>query len=433
MSKVSNRVLYVVSLNHATNDGSVYLLSSLFPVVLSLFDISVLQVGIIVSLGYLVNVLFQPVIGHYGEGRDPARLLALGIALITISIISFIFATGFLSLLASVVLLRLGSSFFHPVGISTVSRTYDGPALQKAMGFQSAFGNLGVLLTFLTAAPLYLLVGWRSTFLVFAIWTMMDILLTLTVLRSRISRESSNPLAESQESSSPRIPLFFAVAAFISGGTYAVILNFANIFLGAEAHLGVSQANLIVSSFIALAFIGALATGGWRRFLPTNVVLAISYLVAFVTIAAFTLVAGNVILGTVALLANGFAISSTYPLTYTELSRYLAAMNQKAGRSFGLLSSSQTIGASILGLVSGYISQFLGLGVAFGVVAGLTLLGSVATFLWIRGGNRRGYKPISDKRYRTRFVGTQALGWNETRMAETMDPLNRRTLPEERG
>src|SRR6266567_2825769 len=199
MSKVSNRVLYVVSLNHATNDGSVYLLSSLFPVVLSLFDISVLQVGIIVSLGYLVNVLFQPVIGHYGEGRDPARLLALGIALITISIISFIFATGFLSLLASVVLLRLGSSFFHPVGISTVSRTYDGPALQKAMGFQSAFGNLGVLLTFLTAAPLYLLVGWRSTFLVFAIWTMMDILLTLTVLRSKISRESSNPLAESHE------------------------------------------------------------------------------------------------------------------------------------------------------------------------------------------------------------------------------------------
>jgi len=301
------------------------------------------------------------------------------------------------------------------------------------MGFQSAFGNLGVLLTFLTAAPLYLLVGWRSTFLVFAIWTMMDILLTLTALRARISRESSHPLAKSQESSSPRIPLFFAVAAFISGGTYAVILNFANIFLGAEAHLGVSQANLIVSSFIALAFIGALATGGWRRFLPTNVVLGISYLVAFVTIAAFTLVAGNVILGTVALLANGFAISSTYPLTYTELSRYLAAMNQKAGRSFGLLSSSQTIGASILGLVSGYISQFLGLGVAFGVVAGLTLLGSVATFLWIRGGNRRGYKPISDKRYRTRFVGTQALGWNETRMAETMDPLNRRTLPEERG
>jgi len=197
-------------------------------------------------------------------------------------------------------------------------------------------------------------------------------------------------LAESQESSSPRIPLFFAVAAFISGGTYAVVINFANIFLGAEAHLGVSQANLIVSSFIAFAFIGALATGSWSRFLPTNVILAISYFVAFVTIAAFTLLAGNVILGTITLLANGFAISSTYPLTYTELSRYQADANRKAGRSFGLLSSSQTIGASILGLVSGYISQFLGLGVAFGVVAGLTLLGSVAMFLWIRGKEAKG-------------------------------------------
>jgi MFS family permease len=69
--QVTNRVLYVVALNHATNDGSVYLLSSLFPIVLSIFDISVLQVGIIVAIGYLVNVLFQPVVGRYSEGRDP--------------------------------------------------------------------------------------------------------------------------------------------------------------------------------------------------------------------------------------------------------------------------------------------------------------------------------------------------------------------------
>ena len=393
MTSSSNRILYLVSLNHATNDGSVYLLSSLFPIVLVLFNISVFQVGIIVALGYLVNILFQPVVGHYSEGRDPGRLLAIGISIVTISVISFIFAIGFLSLLASVIILRLGSSFFHPVGISTISKSYGGPRLQKSMGFQSAFGNIGVLLVFLISAPLYLAVGWRATFIVFAIWTLADVVLTLTILRGRYPAASDDHRTPS--SSKPQtkrtIPLFFVLAAFISGGSYAVILNFANIFLGTRAHLDVSQANLIVSAFIAFASLGAIATGGWTRFVPTNVLLAISYVVASGSIAAFTLLSGNAILATITLLATGFSISATYPLTYTELSRYLGSIGQQSGRSFGVLSSGQTIGASILALASGYVSRFLSLEVSFGSVAILALIGSVSAAFWIRGMNRRAY------------------------------------------
>ena len=393
MTSSSNRILYLVSLNHATNDGSVYLLSSLFPIVLALFNISVFQVGIIVALGYFVNILFQPVVGHYSEGRDPGRLLAIGISIVTVSVISFVFATGFLSLLASVILLRLGSSFFHPVGISTISKSYGGPRLQKSMGFQSAFGNIGVLLVFLISAPLYLAVGWRATFIVFAIWTLADVVLTLTFLRGRYPAASDDP--QTPSSSKPQtkrtIPLFFVLAAFISGGSYAVILNFANIFLGTRAHLDVSQANLIVSAFIAFASLGAIATGGWTRFVPTNVLLAISYVVASGSIAAFTLLSGNAILATITLLATGFSISATYPLTYTELSRYLGSIGQQSGRSFGVLSSGQTIGASILGLASGYVSQFLSLEVSFGSVAILALIGSVSAVFWIKKMNRRAY------------------------------------------
>jgi len=386
LTSSSNRILYLVSLNHATNDGSVYLLSSLFPIVLALFNISVFQVGIIVALGYLVNILFQPVVGHYSEGRDPGRLLAIGLSVITVSVISFVFATGFLSLLASVILLRLGSSFFHPVGISTISKSYGGPRLQKSMGFQSAFGNVGVLLVFLTSAPLYLAVGWRGTFVVFAAWTLADVVLTLTFLSGRHSAKSDD--LQTPSSFKPQtkrtIPLFFVLAAFISGGTYAVILNFANIFLGTRAHLDVSQANLIVSAFIAFASLGAIATGGWTRFVPTNVLLAISYLVASCSVAAFTLFSGNAILASITLLVTGFSISATYPLTYTELSRYLGSVGQQSGRSFGVLSSGQTVGASILGLASGYVSQFLGLEVSFGIVALLALVGGVSAAFWIK-------------------------------------------------
>src|SRR5207244_10929082 len=167
--------------------------------------------------------------------------------------------------------------------------------------------------------------------------------------------------------------IVFLLVSLISRRTLSTTLNFANIFLGTRSHLDISQANLILSAFIAFASLGAIATGGWTRFVPTNALLAISYLVAACSVAAFTLLSGNAILATITLLATGFSISATYPLTYTELSRYLGSIGQQSGRSFGVLSSGQTIGASILGLASGYVSQFLGLEVSFGSIAILAL------------------------------------------------------------
>src|SRR2546428_13074412 len=104
VERVSNRALYVVSMNHAVNDGSVYLLSSLFPVVLSLFSLSVLQVGILVGLGYLVSVIFQPVVARYSGGRVPRKVLALGIAIISAASASSVLATDFLSFLGPALL-----------------------------------------------------------------------------------------------------------------------------------------------------------------------------------------------------------------------------------------------------------------------------------------------------------------------------------------
>src|SRR5207244_13004736 len=93
---------------------------------------------------------------------------------------------------------------------------------------------------------------------------------------------------------------------------------------------------------------------------------------------------GAAILATITCLATVFSISATYPLTCPELSRCLGSIGQQSGRSFGVLSSGQTIGASILGLASGYVSQFLGLEVSFGSIALLALIGSVSAIFWIK-------------------------------------------------
>lgn len=109
-SSFSKLVLYIVSLNHFTNDGSTGLIATLFPVVISVFGITKFEVGILVSVGYLVNMVFQPVTGRYSETFKSRNMLALGIAMIAVSMAMFTFSGTFPLMLASIVLLRIGSS-----------------------------------------------------------------------------------------------------------------------------------------------------------------------------------------------------------------------------------------------------------------------------------------------------------------------------------
>jgi len=389
VERVSNRILYIVSMNHAVNDGSVYLLSSLFPVVLSLFSLSVLQVGILVGLGYLVSVIFQPVVGRYSEGRDPKKVLALGIAIISVSIASFVLATDFLTLLGSALLLRVGSSFFHPVGISAVSKAYGGARLGHAMGFQSAFGNLGILLVFVSSAPLYLLLGWKATFIVFALVGVVDVAVTLLGFgksQSDAPHEGNKGADRPARAHKGRlgIPFFFIATTFISGGSYSVILNFMNILLKNQNHLDVFLANVVVSAWIASAFFGAITTGRWSRALRPTLLLSLVYFATAASIFAFAFLSASLPLVITALLVNGFAISATYPLTYTELARYLGLDATTRGRSFGTIFSAQTVGGSVLGLASGYLSDTLGLPFAFASLGVLALLASGFTLSWER-------------------------------------------------
>jgi MFS transporter, FSR family, fosmidomycin resistance protein len=385
------RTLHLVSLNHLVNDGSVYLLTSLFPVVVAIFGFSVLQLGVVVGVGYLVSVIFQPIVGHYSEGRHPRDMLAVGIAIVGAAVFSFVFASGFYSVLLSVVVLRLGSSFYHPVGASAVSAEYEGPRLDGAMGFQSAFGNLGILIVFLASAPIYLALGWKAVFVCFGLLALVDIALTLALFgpRRRVEAKAAAPKPESR--SLLGAPAFFLVTMFLSGGAYAVMLNFANVFLQGSG-AGVVEADTMVAAWVASAFVGAILVGRLTARVERGVLLSVAYFVSAATALLFVTAHHDASLEVAALAVNGFALSATYPITYSALADHIGRRSLEAGRSFGVIFSAQTVGGAALGLLAGYISGFLGLGDAFLTVSGLTFVGGVLALSWSMARTREAEK-----------------------------------------
>jgi MFS family permease len=380
----SKLVLYVVSLNHFTNDASAALVPTLFPVAISVLGFTNLQVGVIAAVGYVVNMVFQPITGHYSERFKAGRMLASGLAMMAIAMILFVFSYTFPLMLFSMILLRSGSSFFHPVGVSTISRTYSRSQLDKSMGFQSAFGNLGNFSVFLVSAPIYLLLGWRGPFVVYCLLDLATVITTLSLLKTpKMKIGSQQELNVGQNRSKLGLPLFFLGSMFISGGSYAVFLNFANVLL-TNNHVGFTLANTLVAGWVASASLGAFLAGYLVKSIGRMKVMQLSFLLSALSALGFALFARSVTLAIISLLVNGFFISVTYPTAYSELTTFLGEKSTRKGSAFGILFSAQIIGSAAIALMSGLIASSLGLSLAFEIVTAMLIAGFLLAIIWDR-------------------------------------------------
>src|SRR5205807_1072818 len=98
--------------------------------------------------------------------RDPTRFLPLGIVVLGLGSALVSLSSTFWMLLLLVSLSRIGASFYHPVGIAWIGREFRGPDLDRSMGFQSAFGDAGVILGMATTSIVAFASGWRAPFLI---------------------------------------------------------------------------------------------------------------------------------------------------------------------------------------------------------------------------------------------------------------------------
>lgn len=397
-SKISNMPLYVVSLNHFINDGSTFLVASLFPAMEIAFGFSILRIGLLVAVGYIINMVFQPLAGRLTQRYDAFLLLPAGISLIAASMFIFALSHTFLPMLISVVVLRFGSSFFHPVGAYVVSRCYSDERLDGAMGFESSFGNLGIVIAFISSAPLYLHFGWTGPFVIYAAFEIFTVLVTVASFRSNAIRQcgitmgqavdeenetvrfSGKPGTVASERYTLGIPLFFIITSFIAGGSNAIFGNYGNLLLY-HSGIGFGVSNDLMAMWFGSAFIGALVSGRLAARLTRMNALTLSYLIAGIGSVFLSVYSHNLAIASLSLLITGFTLSITYPATYSELSVFARNKLRNQGSSFGILYSSQIAGATFFGFLAGYVSSDFGLNISFNISAVILLLSVVAVLL----------------------------------------------------
>ena len=352
------RILLANSIYHLTNDGAVTALAGQIIVLQGVFGgFGPAEVGLLGGTGLVVTAIFQVLFGIMSDRRDPSRFLPIGIAILGIGSLAASLSWNFWSLLVIVALSRIGASFYHPVGISWIGREFEGPALDHSMGFQSAFGDAGVILGIASSAVLAVALGWQSPFLLWG-----GINLAAVAVGLSASRGRSSPPHLATRSISDYVGVLRDVRRWLLplalvGAVFNIVAFFGPLLLhskfGLEANVaGIAVALWILVGTVATFFFGRLSArfGRYRALVASFAALGVATLVGGII--------GNVWTVLVVMWTLGSALFLTYPALFSFVSE--SSHRRLQGAAFGLVFGFQLVGGAIGVYLAGVLANAFG-------------------------------------------------------------------------
>ena len=352
------RVLLATSIYHLTNDAAVTVMAGQITVLQRELVFGYVDTGLLTAVALLVTVIAQIAFGHNADRRDPARFLAFGIAFLGLASLAITTAASFLPFLGLVALSRIGSAFYHPVGISWIGRAYGGRELDRAMGFQSSFGDVGVILGIASGAILGSSLGWRVPFLLWGALNLVAVVIGLSLSRGRstVSQHASEPRQRVEYRSVLRDVRYWIFPIAIGGAAFNVVTIFGPVlvkdgFGQSDAVAGVSIALWILAGSIAAFYFGRLSArfGRYRTLLAAYLALTLATLAAATMGFSITLLA---------LWTLGSLLFITYPAVFSYISEASRAGVQ--GAAFGVIFGFQLVGGAAAAYAAGFLAEAFG-------------------------------------------------------------------------
>lgn len=369
ISAAQKRVMATAALHHACNDASVVVLPAVFPL---LHDEGKLitrytDIGRLILIGLVTAVLFQAFLGHVSRHRHARRWLAVDALLVGIGLLAMTRIDSWAALLTCFILVRLGTSIYHPVGISWISQSFRGPRLDLAMGVQSAFGNVGVLIAFTTTGFLSDSFGWRAPILAWGIVNLLAVAAGYVVSRGTedaIEKPATREPVSWPEAARGLLP--FIPFILLGGLTWGVVLNYAPSLLKHGLEISMSRTGLVLGCWMAAGAISAASYGKIAARLGRAGTLRFSF--SAVTVAALILFLANSLWAAIlALSILGVAMFVVFPANLSLVGGAVPERSRTA--AYSLTSNIMIIGNSVFAYFSGRLADRFDIHAPFALLA----------------------------------------------------------------
>jgi MFS transporter, FSR family, fosmidomycin resistance protein len=272
------RTIGLVGLAHGTSHFFHMLLPPLFPVFAASFGLSFAELGLLVTLFFVVSGIGQALAGFLVDRVGARPVLYAALACFAGAAASAALAQGYAGLLLAAALAGLGNSPFHPVDFTILNRRVSAPRLGHAFAVHGISGNLGWAMAPLVVLGLTALTGsWRWALAVCALWAL-AVLALMVWQRDALDDRASGigigigigsvraaPVGAASEPALAflRLPSVWLCFSFFFFSTCALaaILSFAAPALQRMYGLPMALASAVVSGYMVCGIAGQLLGG----------------------------------------------------------------------------------------------------------------------------------------------------------------------------
>jgi len=368
------RVLAVVSIYHALNDGTVTVVPLLYPIFRELYSLSYTQIGIITGSGLLVTLFAQLYFGRKADGKNFNTLLSLGVIITCASLLLLTKSFDFFSLLVLIILLRIGLSFFHPIGIAWISRIFKKERIDWAMGMQSGFADIGAFLGVATTLYIAEMTSWEFPLYLWALLGGIGLFAAFGFTRTLHPNVTSVSLVQQKQTIKEAIlegvhmgkNIKLLIPAFIvSGAAWGTTLTYLPLLLHERTSLPLSLIGILVAVWIGVGSIASFLYGKICARVKRKNVIILAYIAMGVTCLLLTFVL-NVYALIVIMVVFGLATFLTYPALFSFVSEVTNEAIE--GRTFGMIFTWQLAVVTTMLFISGFFSDLIGIWIPFAIL-----------------------------------------------------------------
>lgn len=378
-------ILLAISVAHLLNDAVQSVVPAIYPILKSDFNLTFTQIGIITFVFQMTSSVLQPFVGRYADRNPKPYALTFGMMVSLTGLVLLGNSDSYGLILASVAILGMGSSVFHPEA-SRVAQLAAGHRKGLAQSIFQVGGNGGSAIGPLLAAIIVLPRGVAGV-----LWFIIALLIGSTVVtwvgrwygallsrRQRGQGSADDGVADCPlPAKTVRWAMIVLVLLTFSKQFYlSSMSSYYTFFLMEKFGISVRDSQLCLFAFLSASAIGIIAGGYVGDRIGRKKVIWCSILGA-APFALFMPYSGFWMTNVLAV-AVGLIISSAFSAILvfaTELKpRHVGTI---AGLFFGLSFGLGGIGAAFFG----WLAEITNIEFVFQVSTLLPLLGIVAAFL----------------------------------------------------
>jgi len=330
----------------------------LLPLFLDSNNFSKSEVGIVMSTFGFSSILLTPYTSTLIDKYGKKKLSLIGLFLMVLSSISFIFVVNFKIILVLRIIQGVAFSIFFNSSSAIASNSLKDKDKQYGLSLFSSFTIISYFLGPFFAEKIIVFFGYTEFFIYAASFSIISFVLMFFVLDDEegadLEIKSSSFFSIIKENKLLKI-LF---ANFLLASGFGVIMNFLSLFLK-ERNLSIGLFFVGYSIVVSLSRI-VLS----KKLSSENIFHKILIMLALFSVGIFFV---PLIDSSIDVVLFSIFFSLTYSLVYPFLSSLalIGAPKSLSGRIFGAINSSFSIGVNLMTLLFGFIAEIYGFDIMF--------------------------------------------------------------------